>query len=473
VRRGNRPLLLLVCAGMELSYLFAGATFFTELAFHRTFPFPEAVGSFLVAFLLTAFTEGRGWRVIYVLGVQSLGFVPALFTMVGVYQSWSDSFLSQTWLTDSIASPSSVVQYAIFVLLILWVLLFWAGGTGLAGRQNDYYTLCSRFDRGLAVFFVLFLTNFYLQAVQGIRVVESTAGSFILPFLILSLLAIGMARNWNTAQPDFIPGYKTLGVLFGFVMLILLAGTGVVLFVLPYMTTAAQRGNDVFATVTNPLVSTVFAILGWLFGTDFAIMNSPSETTPIPNSTANASLPWWIEFLGRIFAGGVAVMVALVIVAFFAAMLFSVILWLLSKTPSNQTKLNPLQWVTSFVLQLLALVNLFWLGLVRRLRGYDKASHLYAALRNWGRHSGLPYFLDETPAEYGGRLARRFPILGREIESIIDAFNREVYGETILGASQLISVQNAWRRLSSPRQWLRRLKSWVDRQPDLSRAGPY
>ena len=42
----NRALLLLTSAGMDLSWLYAWTTFVTVSVLHRSFPYPEAVGSF-------------------------------------------------------------------------------------------------------------------------------------------------------------------------------------------------------------------------------------------------------------------------------------------------------------------------------------------------------------------------------------------------------------------------------------------
>ena len=65
-------------------------------------------------------------------------------------------------------------------------------------------------------------------------------------------------------------------------------------------------------------------------------------------------------------------------------------------------------------------------------KGFEGASQVYAKLLNWGRRSGLPHLLAETPMEYGCRLRQRFPSMRSEIGMIIDAFNHEVYGEIVL-----------------------------------------
>jgi hypothetical protein len=90
----------------------------------------------------------------------------------------------------------------------------------------------------------------------------------------------------------------------------------------------------------------------------------------------------------------------------------------------------------------------------------------------WGRHSGFPHFVSETPREYGLRLKNRFPSLAKEIESIIEAFNQEIYAEITLSEKQLSQVRFALRRMQSPIHWPSRLKSWF-LQPEISEAIEY
>jgi len=97
---------------------------------------------------------------------------------------------------------------------------------------------------------------------------------------------------------------------------------------------------------------------------------------------------------------------------------------------------------------------------VQRLKRYRNAVQLYSAFLKWGRRSGLPHLLSETPAEYGSRLGKRFPRLTGEIEEIIEAFNLVVYGEVALDAKQMTRAKLSWREMRSPRYWPSRLKSW-------------
>jgi len=97
------------------------------------------------------------------------------------------------------------------------------------------------------------------------------------------------------------------------------------------------------------------------------------------------------------------------------------------------------------------------------LQGYRDAVQLYRAFLKWGRRSGLPHLLSETPDEYGLRLQKRFPALAAEIGGIVEAFNLAVYGEVTLDDAQMIRTRGLWKKLCSPRYWPARLKSWFFR----------
>jgi hypothetical protein len=469
----NKPLLFMVSAGMELCYAYACTSFVTTALFHRTFPFPEAVASFIAAALLTLFTDGRGWRVIFVLAVQSLGFVPAFLRMLDIFNSWSESFASLPLFKESSMSPIDSAGYFIVLLIIAWIWVFWAGGVQLARRPQDYATVCSRFDRGLVAFFVLFLAKFYLQAVQSIQVDDPASGFLIFPFLIFGLLAIGLVRNQSAAQRDFLPGYQRIGVVLGFIVVVLLVGIGLIFFWLPYLTLAAEGGYGILTFLSTPIVSVLFRILNWLFGTDLAISDQPPEQAQVQHPTSQWIAPWWLELLGQILAALVVIILALFVLALLGMILYFIFQGLIGKTTLDPEKSSPQRLLASLAAQLRAFLLLVWRALVRNVQGYGGAVLLYTALRTWGRRSGLSHSLDETPTEYGRRLEHRFPVLAREIQVIVQAFNREVYGEIVLDEQQLATARSAWRQLASPLHWPMRLRAWFIRPARISETVQY
>ena len=87
--------------------------------------------------------------------------------------------------------------------------------------------------------------------------------------------------------------------------------------------------------------------------------------------------------------------------------------------------------------------------------------YLYGQLLNWGTRSGLGRSPNETPLEYGSRLISQFPGLTGDIETIIDLFDRGVYGNHMPDGRQLQTAHSALRRLRSPFVWPARMKTWL------------
>ena len=99
-------------------------------------------------------------------------------------------------------------------------------------------------------------------------------------------------------------------------------------------------------------------------------------------------------------------------------------------------------------------------GLLFLLKRIDSAAAVYAGMLRWGRRSGLPAVLSETPVEYGERLKQWFPQLKTEIEMIIEAFNREIYGQIPPDMRTLTGILSARRRMRNPRHWPLRFQAW-------------
>jgi hypothetical protein len=458
----RRDLLFLAGAGMELSWLYAWATFIIASILHRPFPLPEAIGTFALATVLTLVVRGRGWRVILILGLQVFGFLLATSRIVHVFFYGSHPFFGQWWLLECFRQPKDPLEWFILVIILFFALLLWVGGVSLARRSAAYLTVCTRFDLGVAAFFCLLLIKFLLLVRGGIDIQDPTPELLLFPFFVFSLLAIGMARNRSSAQRDFLSGYQGIGVIVSFTVVVLAFGAGLVLLFLPYLSLAADMGYGVLKSAAAPLGPILVSIIRFLFihsrsrpGT--ASPSSGSDEAEFVSSTESS---WWTELFEKVFSWGflgLGVLIALILCGLGMWYLFR---WLFSRT--TKSRKTQIQWslISLWAALLWSALLHFRDKIVRRVKGYRSAVQLYSALLNWGRHSGLPHFLSETPTEYGVRLRHQFPTLNREIGLIAETFNKEVYGEILLDEQQFTMAKLAWRRLRSPIHWPSRFKSW-------------
>ncbi len=198
MKRGKGALLFLVIVGMELSWRYAWANFLTTSILSQIFPFPEAIGTFALASVLTLLSKGKGWRVVYILSIQLFGFILATLRIVYAFNTWSYSFLNHTWLIEFFNTPRGPLEWLNLILVLFLTLMFWVGGVTLARRSTAYSTLCSRFDLGIAAFVLLFLTKF-LVLVKG----RNPDRGSLIPTFVLSIFYIQSVGYWPGSESEY------------------------------------------------------------------------------------------------------------------------------------------------------------------------------------------------------------------------------------------------------------------------------
>ena len=455
-------LLFLAHGGMELTWLYAWATFLMSSIVHRPFPLPEAIGTFLLAAALTLVVRGMGLRVILVLGLQALGFLLAASRIVYAVYYRAYPYFGQGWIVEFLGRTRDPLEWLILVIILIFALIFWVGGVTWVRRQPLYLTICSRFDLGVAAFFCLLLVKLLLLVKGGIEVRDPAPELLLFPFFIFSLLAIGLARNRSSARRDFLAGYRGVGVLASFTVVVLAFGAGLVLLFMPYLSAAAELSYGALKSAAGPLNPILVRVLRFLFFRARLRQGAASsshggdEAEFIPSGESS----WWSELVERVLGWGLLGLGVLIGLILCVLGTWYLLRWLFSRTQKVERGhiqcMATLWWVQR---QWVAFV----LGVqraVQRLRGNRDALELYRALLKWGRRSGLPHLLSETPAEYGSRLKKQFPSLTGEIGEIIGAFTLVVYGEVPLNDERMTQAKLSWRRLRSPRYWPSRLKSW-------------
>jgi hypothetical protein len=455
-------LLLLAHGGMELTWLYAWATFLMISIVHQPYPLPEAMGTFILGAALTLGVRGMGLRVIWVLGLQVVGFLLASSRIVYVLNYRVYPYLDHAWLAAFFARSRDPLEWVILVMVLIFALLFWLSGVALARRSPAYLSICTRFDLGVAAFFCLLFIKFLLLVKGGIEVRASAPEFLMFPFFIFSLLAVGLARNSSKAQRDFLAGYRGVGILATFIVVVLAFGAGLVLLFMPYLSAAAEAGYGVLKSAAGPLGPILVRVLRFVF-IGSRLRQEPSSSS-LGGGESEFMAPggdgWWSQTLETVLEWGLLVLGVLMAIFLCALGTRYLLRWLFSRTPRGER--IRIRWDL-----LLLWARRVWLdfamGLhkaVQRLKGYGDAVQFYRALLKWGRRSGLPHLLSETPAEYGSRLRKQFPPLTGEIEGIVEAFNLVVYGEVELDDERTTLIKLAWKRLRGPRYWPVRMKSW-------------
>jgi len=284
----------------------------------------------------------------------------------------------------------------------------------------------------------------------------------LFPFFVFSLLAISISRNQSSAQKDFLSGYQGIGVTMTFAVVVLAFGGGLVLLFLPYLRAAAEIGYGALKSAAAPLGPILITIIRFLFMHN---RNRPDTTSPSSGGDktefiASTESSWWTELFEKIFSWSFLGLGAVIALIVFCLGIWYLLRWLFSQTATREKK--QIQWscMLAWAERLFRALFSCWKTIVHWAKGYRSSIQLYNALLTWGRHSGFPHFLSETPTEYSVRLGYRFPTLTHEIVLIAETFNEEVYGGIVPDEKRFSTAKRAWRRLRSPIHWPSRFKSW-------------
>lgn len=324
--------------------------------------------------------------------------------------------------------------------------------------SNDYFPVCLQFDKGLGLFFLLLLIKFLVQEKAGILIEDRASGFLVFAFFIFSLASIGLSRNRHDAQKSFLSGHHGSGIILSVSTIVVMFGSGMSLLFYPYLIPMADSLQNVLRNVTEPMVPVFVKILSFLF-----VPGKIRNEIMVGSGSSGLSAPavgGWEAFLLKSIGLGLMGIIGLTALGVFGFIMKYLLQWLLKRN----TKDGAQPMSASRLLKLLEVLIYFplrvWNAFVHLLKSFDSAAMVYNGFLRWGRRSGLPPIPTETPAEYGSRVMQHFPKLKKEIEMIVDAFNREVYGQIVIDKRILSRILSARRRMRSPRHWPSRMRVW-------------
>ena len=463
----KETLLVLTSTGMEIAWRYAWSSFLIFSILQHPFPLPVAISGFAAAAFITRISERRNWRRIQAALLHLAAF--AVVALLIAYRLFfrESQFFDGAWVVDLIRQPKTPQQWFVLLLVIGCLLLFWLGGRSLEKRPRDYLTVCLQFDKGLGLLFLLLLIKFLVELKGGIRLEDPATGLLVIAFFLFSLLSIGLVRGRGDANKSFLAGYHGIGIILGFTTIVVLCGAALILLTFPYWTQIADGAHSVLKEAAEPLGPVIVKILQFIFGRSrFHIETGSSGTVGSGVNLVDPSPGRPGEVLLRQVIGwGLAGILGLIAAGVCIYLMNRLIRWLLKRNPTGETKPPSSTWIIKLLSLIMTIPHGVWNRVLYLVRGFDSAAAVYAGVLLWGRRSGLPPVPSETPSEYGIKLKHQFPKLKEEIEIIIEAFNREVYGEITTEKRSLGVIAAALSRMRSLRHWPSRMRGWSVQQP--------
>ncbi len=465
MKSGKHALLLLMRAGMEIAWRYAWSGFLSLAILQRPFPLPVALGAFAAAAFGTRLPRNRNWRRFQGMLLHIAGFTVAAFLFLHHLFFRDLPVFDGDWITQLISLLKVPPQWFILLPMVFCLLLFWMGGRAVEIIPRTYLPVCLQFDKGLGAFFLLFLIKFLIHVKGGPALKDPASGYLVIAFLLFSLFSIGLARHREDAAKSFLAGYHGIGVVLGFITMVVFCGAALILLAFPYLAQMADVANDVLKAAAAPLGPIIVAILRFIFAPRRLRIESGGAGTAGPDANmAHPALPGGENTLLQVIGWCLVGLLALAAIGVCGYLLYWLVRWLLNRAPSDSADLQPSDRLSNWLFWLAAVFRSLRRRVLFLLGKVDSAAAVYAGILRWGQRSGLRPVASETPGEYGSRLMQKFPQLREEIEVIIEAFNREAYGDIATEAHLLIRVATALRRMQSPRHWPSRMQRWFMQQ---------
>ncbi|MCX8021877.1 MAG: DUF4129 domain-containing protein [Syntrophorhabdaceae bacterium] len=458
--KGNRATFYLLSAGMEICWLYAMGAFFAKVVSLKPFGILWGVAIFFFASFITSITRNRGLRVIYILILHLLSF--SFSTLLTLHNTLYplEPILGFTGLFSIFFLEKRMDKWLHLIFIVIWVSLYWFSGVAFSRRKLDYYSICARFDIGITAFFCIYLTKLVLETKGGIKGDDEVSSLMVFPFFLLSLPAIGIAREEDhVEQKDYISGYRGIAIMMAFVSTVLLISITFTSIFLPLMKDAASYTAE-GATFGARLIFPVFKyFLLFMFGkskirSDPEVHSDKTQKSLPPYHSENP----WLQWIETILFWGIKVLFFLLFFIMATFFIYLLMWWLFSKT---EEKKRVMVKKSSFF-GIMFLLRDVLEGIIDRFmslcRGYKTLSDVYRGLLSFVGKAGIRIHPGDTPFDIALKVERYFPELRHEIALIVHTFCEEIYGGKKIGKSDLSSVISAIKRIKTPLKWPKLLK---------------
>lgn len=446
----------LASAVMEVCWLFCWASFTMAVLSDHLFPYLKALLTFSIAVLLTFYTDRSVWHRILKGSLLASGILIACLLMLHASMFPHQPLWGRAWVIALFTMTESVQDWLLLGLVIFWTLAFWINGNKLARRPASYWSVCRRFDFGIVMFLGYLVVKIFLVH-QGIQIKGQTSGWMMLPFLVLGLLAIGLARNQQQVQTTYMVGYRTIGVLLSFVLVVAIATIGLSSLFWPLFVVTAESGYGLLQAGLKPVAPVAVGALTWFFR---GSMKSLSESSTGDDTIAGSMVPvegGGSDLLAVLLWGIFGSIFVLSVVGLIGFTIWRLVRWLLSQPQAESTQQSPSIGLLAWFMELPRFLVYFWDWFCQHLRRKKEISEVYAALLRWGQQSGVKHGENETPQEYCLRLGLCFPDLHTEIALITELFQQRTYAEKPLDQEQFRHAEQALKQMRSPIFWPTRL----------------
>ncbi|MCP4694752.1 MAG: DUF4129 domain-containing protein [Desulfobacterales bacterium] len=460
--RKHNLLITAAGAGMELCWLYAWAAFLMFALYGRTWPPALTAGVFGLAAAAAAMFSDKKYSRAGLISRRASLFVVGLAVVLFWFSDLPLEFRSLALFFESWLRAAGPGRVFFLLFLLALTLVIWKRGARLLSDPLTSKNVHARFDLGLAAFFALFIVKTLASIRGGVDGSRPETTLVFFSFFLFSLLSIGAMRRAGGGRKDYISGFQKLGVVLSFSVVILFLGAGLIALFYSDLVAGAEILSGGLKKAAAPLAPLLKTTIGFLMmydapATEGASLFPENDSSMFNAPGGAAQSPGIFPEILKWLPAALVLVITFLIICTVTGFLIKVLFF---KTDSGEKGRRGRYFVSGW----LALKNFLAscrAGVRRWIRGCADGVELYAALTTWGRRGGVSRRPVETPREYGFRLVTAFPGLGKEIDLIVELFNRELYGELVLDKSEMGAGRRALKELKRVAYLPLRIKTWL------------
>ena len=449
-------------AAMDLCWLQACSAFFLYAIFKYHVSLLFVLFIYCIGIITNRFCFFRQRMRIQVFVIKLVAFPASVLIATHYFLFQHNHNAVPLRLSQLFSCQKTFVEWGLTLTIILLAGIIWRRSTIHVVKPLNLENVYHQLDLGIAALLGLMIVKLLLFARFGVTIVYPDLKYLFVPFFLFALLTIGLMLSTEKKNRQYASGFQKIGVALSFAVVMLSGGLALVFLFHSQLIASAETVSGVLKKAGPPLEGAVVWLARLLWSSKrnhTGSSSSMSEDQNFPGNLTDGPIEtgWLTE---AVKWGAIAIGVLVLLVALYFLIRY-LVRFLLSKTNSVNLQtsgtFNLLQWIS----RLKSLMSRLFNRIAVLTKGIDSATALFKALVSWGRRSGIPYKMSDTPKEYGARLTASFPGLETQIETIVHLVYHAIYGEMALNPHQISEGKKAKRKMAHPKFWKDRIKTWV------------
>jgi hypothetical protein len=457
--RGGRIILFFSSGGMMLCWAYTLLAFLLTCFSQPALSLIDSAGILFSASIVSHWEAGKTRTRMTPIGIHLAGLLMSTLWLCHGYYGIKTAIWRPGWVGAFFSLERGVAAWFLLVLMVSFACALWFLGKRLAGHPPSRTTIHHRFDFGLACFLFLFLIKLLIAVKGGTIAPAHCFIRFFLIFIVLGLFSMAAVNLHGGTRNNGATYIRGIGVVASFTVVILVFVGSLTMLFLPELQSMAETGAGLLKTLKEPLEMAIVALYRFSFSVGRPHAQESGTGNPLPSTGVPGKELGIFHYLFIGFTILVLTMMAVFLIYCFVKWLWSRIVALFSDEIAAGESLGIIDTLWLFFRGAWRLLMLRLKRVSGRPDPLYAIKSVYLGLLRWGRSSGVPHQLSETPREYGMRLVGRFPRVKKEIEDIIHAHESVFYGNTLPNSHMATKAGKALKRMANPALWFARIRS--------------